>query len=294
MSWEDTFASWAKAPGQTEQDKCDNAERAIAKAVASSSRLQEHGAAVYTQGSYRNRTNVRLESDVDIGILCRETFFYDLPTGANVNDFGISTPPFYLYAQYKNDVEQGLVDYLGRTVVVRGNKAFDVHENTYRIDADVVTCFPYRWYQPNGSHIEGRAFLTDAGTRIVNYPEQNYQNGVAKNDRTNRGFKATVRILKSLRHRMVDEGNTAAKAIPPYLLECLAWNVPDEALMHTFHTADVRYVLAHTFNHTRKIDECLNWCEINDIKYLFREGQPWTLDAAHRLIAEAWAYVGFE
>jgi len=294
MDWEETFVSWAKPPSQTEQDKCDAAERAIGKAVTASARLQQCGATVYTQGSYRNRTNVRLESDVDIGVLCQETFFYDLPDGSTVYDFGILTPAPYSYSQYKNDVEQGLVDYLGRAAIVRGDKAFDVHENTYRVDADVVACFPYRWYQPNGAYIEGCAFLTDAGRRIINYPEQNYANGVAKNDRTRRGFKAAVRILKRLRHKMVDDGIAAASAVPPYLLECLAWNVPDEGFMHTSYSADVRYVLAHTFNHTRKIDECLSWCEINDIKYLFRSGQPWTLEAAHRFISEAWNYLGFK
>lgn len=292
MSWEDTFRSWASPPSQSEQDKCDNAERAIGKPVAASATFQRRGVSVYTQGSYRNRTNVRLESDVDIGTLCEATFYYDLPTGATTQGFGI-TPATYSYSQYKQDVEQALVDYLGRSAVVRGNKAFDVHENTYRVDADVVACFPYRWYQLNGSYIEGRAFVTDAGTRIVNYPEQNYSNGVAKNDRTKRSFKANVRILKRLLHKMADDRVAAAKAIPPYLLECLAWNVPDEGFMHNNYTDDVRYVLAHTFNETRTIDQCQQWCEINDIKYLFRTGQPWTLEAAHRFLSEAWDYVGF-
>jgi hypothetical protein len=293
MSWEDTFLSWASPPSQTEQDKCDNAERAVAKAVAASTILKRRGITVYTQGSYRNRTNVRLESDVDIGILCEATFYYDLPAGATAQGLGIS-PATYSYRQYKDEVERALIDHLGSPAVVRGNKAFDVHENTYRVDADVVACFPYRWYQPNGTYIEGRAFDTDSGVRVINYSEQNYANGVAKNDRTKRNFKANVRILKRLLHKMADDRIAAAKAIPPYLLECLAWNVSDEGFMHSNYTADVRYVLAHTFNHTRTIEECQFWCEINDIKYLFRPGQPWTLEVAHRFLSEAWDYVGFD
>jgi hypothetical protein len=293
MSWEETFRSWASPPSQTEQDKCDNAERAIGKAVAASATLQQRGVTVYTQGSYRNRTNVRLESDVDIGILCEETFYFDLPAGATAQSVGIN-PATYSYSQFKQDVERALIGYLGRSAVVRGSKAFDVHENTYRVDADVVACFPYRWYQLNGSYIEGRAFLTDGGTRIVNYPEQNYSKGVAKNDRTKRSFKANVRILKRLRHKMVDDGIAAASAIPPYLLECLAWNVPDEGFMHSNYTDDVQYVLSHTFNHTRTIEECQLWCEINDIKYLFRSGQPWAMNTTHQFLSEAWNYVGFK
>jgi hypothetical protein len=39
-----------------------------------------------------------------------------------------------------------LTDFFDRGAVQRGNKAFDVHANTYRVDADVVAAFEYRWY----------------------------------------------------------------------------------------------------------------------------------------------------
>src|SRR2546426_7366713 len=51
--------------------------------------------------------------------------------------FWVSTE-VYTYDQYKRDVEEALVNYFGRSAVVGRNKAFDVHENTYRVDADVV------------------------------------------------------------------------------------------------------------------------------------------------------------
>ena len=121
MSWEDTFRVWANGPSSTEQDKCDNAHRAITKAIEASPTLQGRGTTVYTQGSYRNRTNVRLESDVDIGVMSAETFFFDLPNGTTAQDFGLSTPPAYPYNQYKNDVEQALVNHFGRRAVVRGS-----------------------------------------------------------------------------------------------------------------------------------------------------------------------------
>ncbi len=36
MSWEDTFGSWSQPPSQTEQEKCENAERAIKRAIRGS------------------------------------------------------------------------------------------------------------------------------------------------------------------------------------------------------------------------------------------------------------------
>jgi hypothetical protein len=293
MSWEDTFRSWASPPSQTEQDKCDNAERAITKAVGASKTLQARDAGIFVQGSYRNRTNVRLESDVDIGALCDHTFLYDLPPGTATTDIGIS-PATYHFPQYKNDVEIALRNYFGANAVTRGDKAFDVHENSYRVDADVVPCFPYRLYNADCSYREGRAFFTDAGKRIVNWPEQNYKNGVDKNDRTNRGFKAAVRILKRLRNQMADDNIQSAKPIASYLIECLTWNAPDEAFTNSTHTADVRYVLAHLYNNMITVEKCQEWTEINDIKYLFHSTQPWTREQGHRFISDAWDYLSFE
>jgi hypothetical protein len=87
-------------------------------------------------------------------------------------------------------VSDALVGYFGSEGVTPGNKAFDVHENTYRIDADVVATFEHRRYSgslnPDGTHnyLSGVAFDPDDGARIINWPEQNYTNGVARNDAT--------------------------------------------------------------------------------------------------------------
>ena len=67
--WENTFSSWGQPPSQTERDKCENAERAVRKAIAESSALANRSISVFTQGSYANRTNVRQDSDVDIYVL---------------------------------------------------------------------------------------------------------------------------------------------------------------------------------------------------------------------------------
>ena len=79
-----------------------------------------------------------------------------------------------------------LVDYrFGRANVRRGNKAFDVNENTRRIDADAAPCFAYRLYVNSWQYHEGTALIADdTGGRITNFPQQQYENGVAKNDAT--------------------------------------------------------------------------------------------------------------
>jgi len=249
---------------------------------------------VFPQGSYRNRTNVKADSDVDVCVLCDETIFYELPQGMTVADVSITVPASYPYPRFKNEVESALRSYFGADYVTRGNKAFDIHENTYRVDADVVPCFEYRWYRQDRTFRKGTAFEPDKGERIINWPDQNYDNGVAKNKVTGGRFKDCVRILKRLRNKMADEKIAAAEPIPSFLIECLVWNVPNEGFGHDTYEADVRWVLAHLFNNTRKIEECQEWGEINEYKYLFRPAQPWTLERVHAFISAAWDYVGFK
>ena len=69
MTWEEQLQDWAKPPGVTEQTKCENAERACRKAIAASRSLAGHSVSIIQQGSYRNRTNGGIDSDVDICVL---------------------------------------------------------------------------------------------------------------------------------------------------------------------------------------------------------------------------------
>jgi hypothetical protein len=293
VALEDSLKSWAKAPGQTELDKCDNAVTAVRKAKDASAALLKHNIRVFAQGSYCNRTNVREDSDVDVCVCCTDSLFSDLPDGMQNGDFGLSSAD-YSYNSFKNDVGLALAEYFAAGHVTPGHKAFDIKENTYRIAADVVPCFEHRRYDKDGTWITGTAFVPDNAGRIVNWPDQNYDNGVAKNKDTGGRFKDVVRILKRLRNKMNDEKIAAAAPIPSFLIECLVWNVPNPAFGHETYTADVRHALAHLFNNTMKFDDCKEWGEINELKYLFRDAQPWTLVQAHAFLSAAWNYLEFK
>jgi len=226
--------------------------------------------------------------------MCSDSIFFDLPNGKTVADYGIRTPADYSFQQFKAEVGAALSTYFGVASVTRGDKAFDVHENTYRIDADVVACFEYRRYGQAGPDCVGTAFLSDKGLRIINWPEQNYENGVAKNDETGRRFKSTVRILKRLRNEMNGKKIAAATPMSSFLIECLVWNVPREAFGHDSYRADVRWALAHLFNNTLRSEDCRDWGEINELKYLFHPSKPWTVESVHAFLSAAWDYLGFE
>ena len=293
IDWENAFRDWAKAPGSTEQTKCNNALGMVQSAVSRSPNLAGRNIEVFAQGSFRNRTNVPGDSDVDICVVCHDTFFYDLPNGGRADDFFQVIEPSYKYADHKNNVESALISHLGRGAVAHGNKALSVRETTYHVDADVVACFEYRYYQPNRSYYEGTAFLTDKGVRINNWPEQNYENGVKKNEATHERFKAIVRVLKNLRNAMELNGDRTVKAIPSYLIECLVWSVPNNSLGNGYYYDDVRNSLIHLFNKTKTSEESSDLFEVNGIKYLFHTSQAWQFQQANQFIASAWSYVGF-
>lgn len=299
--WEERFTSWAQSPSQTETDRIENAVSAIRKALDADKFLASR-TKVYVQGSYRNRVNVRQESDVDIGVLYTgNTFYPELPAGKTRADFNIIDGD-YAYATFKDAIEAALAARFGRQAVTRGNKAFDVHANTYRIDADVVPTFVHRRYRADGSFSCGVQLIADSGTTIVNWPErlyddvtwpdQHYERAVAKNARTSRGYKGVVRILKKLRHELEDQGVAAAAPVPGFLVECLAWNVPDNELVHATWDENVQAALLHLWSNTKSLDLCGEWGEVSELKYLFRGSPASKLQDAHAFVDATWSHIG--
>lgn len=300
--WEAVFSGWAQPPGRTEEARCENAVGAIRNAISRSPALRDRGVKVFVQGSYRNRVNVRQDSDVDVGVLCHDVFLSQLPAGKSQASFGI-VDASYGFAQFKSELEDALVAHFGRAAVTRGNKAFDIKANSYHVEADVAPFFEFRQYWEDGTYRAGVALLPDDHSgRIENFPERlveywpavplHYENGVSKNTATGRRFKGIVRILKHIRNEMEERGHPTARAIPRYLLECLAWNVPNAC--YDGHTWDARVqaVLLHLWSSTKEVAACKSWCEVDGIKYLFHLSQPWTREQAHALANAAWDYVG--
>jgi predicted nucleotidyltransferase len=292
--WEDTLISLSQGPAQTEQQKYENAETAIRKAISAHSKLSGMDISVFVQGSYKARTNVRAESDVDICIRLNSSSFNDYPPEKSAATYGLGAGDIN-YDEYKKLVNEALINKFESKNLTFGSKAIKIASNTYRVDADAVPTFCHRRYHgPNPTDfIEGVAFYSDAGNLVINWPEQNYANGVTKNDQTNRRYKRIVRILKRLKAYMIEDGIAAAK-VPSYLIQCLVWNVPNENFGNDSYYSDMRNVLAHLFNQTINDNTCTEWGEINELKYLFRSSQPWTRQQAHNFVSAVWDYIGYE
>ncbi len=98
--WENIFRNWAKPSSDTEQQKCDNANRMIRDAINGDSVLSNKNIDVFAQGSYRNNTNVRQDSDVDVCVCLMDVCFVDYSMCDTLSDqtVGLSSLDYRAYA----------------------------------------------------------------------------------------------------------------------------------------------------------------------------------------------------
>jgi hypothetical protein len=296
--WENKFNRWALGPSQTEQDKANRAERMVRDAITSYAPLNTREIRVFSQGSYRNRTNVRADSDVDICVLSKAGFYgdYSLVPGVGNQSLGYTDASYTLH-NLKADVEAALKAHFGAPAITRGDKAFDVRENTSRIAADVVPAFEGRLFFRNGLGLQyhsGAVLQCASNSQLIyNWPEQHYANGVSRHESTGQQFKKKARCLKNLRYEMADGGSASAKAMSSFLLESLVYNCPDATFQHPSHLEDMKAVIIHLWDATKEEACEKTMVEVNGIKYLFHSTQGWNRAATRTFLQDAWNHVGF-
>lgn len=291
---EDTLNSWRMPPSDAEETKLANAERMVKEAIVADQILNKLSIDTFGQGSYANDTNVKLDSDVDINVCLSSTIYYDLPTGKTKEDFGYKDSS-YKFVEYKNSVEQALVNKFGRASVVRKDKCITVLANTYRVETDVVPTFEYRRHNESGTTTVGVKFISDANKAIINYPLQHIENGKTKNTSTQKRFKRLTRIYRRIRYRMIDDGIAVSDNITSFLLECLVWNVPDNIFNgNDTWTERLRQSIIHLYHDTKEQNTCNDWGEVSDQIYLLRGGRKWSREDVNKYLQQMWTYLEFK
>ena len=301
-NWEDTLRSWVQRPSDNEDGKREATEGQIKDALKSSTALSDFRYRVYAKGSYANNTNVRLDYDVDIAVECRDFYVYDLSGEAATTKKAAIEAAFHGHTgpgatDFKQAVEAALVTGFGRSAVIPGKIAFRIRERKTTLPADVVPCVEYhRIYDidANGvlEYLEGTKIFPRTGSPVVNWPQQQFEQGTAKNNATGHRYKRMVRALKRLQTELVKE-KLLADELPSFLIECLVYNVPDAHFRHDKYVDDMRAVIAIIFQATAENAKCQDWLEVSRLKYLFRSSQPWTFAQAHALALAAWKHMGF-
>ena len=299
-NWEETFQRWKRPLGTTEDNRCENAVSTIKRALDDSDQLntslERHGytLSVKPKGSFRDNTNIPGESDVDLSVVCDGICFTDFSFAKNHSDGTLGYRDVdYKFEEFRREVYLALAEHFGFDRVEPGNKALKVRENTYQVNADVTSCFEYRRFEPDGTYIKpvGLGFKDKAGNLIHNWPEQTNRNGIEKNKETGRRFKDVVRILKTLRAEMEESDVDAAKHVSSFLLQCLAWNVPNYYYQSDTLEEDVNHSLLYLSDKLTKQDEWKKWGEVNELKYLFPKNGAWTREQALNFVNAAWNYI---
>lgn len=250
---------------------------------------------IFVKGSYANGTNVRGDSDVDIAVEWKSWAYISKTNQAAKYSWdqlgvglGDSSPA---PAEYRRWVEEALVEAFGSSSVdMTGNKAITVTGGSTTLDADVVPCFRHKRYDALGRdpHM-GIRLYPKSGGHIENWPEQNKQNGIAKNTRTSRRYKEIIRALKRLENDMVEAGRLSSE-VHGYFIECLLYNLADTTFQQGTYKATTLGVLARLWNSIND-DEHSDWVEVNGLKWLWRSGQTWTAEEASGFAHAAWNYI---
>jgi hypothetical protein len=287
---EDKLKKWAEPPSTTEQEKSDHAVSMVKKAIEADSTLAAKDVTPFPKGSFHNRTNIRSESDVDVGVRLNTLFYNVYPAGTTCYDFGFS-PATYGLDDFKKDVAKAIVSYFGEKETTVDDKAIQVHSNTVRVDADVVPHAIHRIYNTDKTYIEGVALKTSDGKIIYNYPDQDYDNGVQKNSETGRRYKALVRILKNLKCEMIEKGYESPSKAKSFLLASLAYNIPNYYFEEESYVKMTEDGLEFLKERTSDINNVKSWKEVNGIKELFGSHQGWKFDETHTFICDMLSYL---
>ena len=227
---------------------------------------------IYVYGSYKNKTNLRAHSDIDLYVCWRGNRFRKDRRSA--------------HEKLKDELEKALAVYFDDDRVQRRNKAIGLPRTKHRLGADVLACLEYR--RSRGT--AGIELWSDAGEHIVSWPWHHLNNGRAKDEATGRRFKPLVKALKGLRHELVEEKHWAALRTPSYLVECLVWNVPANLLRSESRLDNLRKVLAYLRRGTVEGNGWRRWKEVH-CKDLLDHSPRWNdqivtgfLDAAQRRV----------
>lgn len=290
------LTSWIKPSSNDEVLQQERAVRMVRAAVDNCNALKGVGRSIYAKGSYANNTNVRRDSDVDIVVQCTECLYYDYihsappSTSSSTPYQGIWTPTLW-----RSTIQAALESSFGASDVdSSGSVAINVAPvQGSRPSIDVVPSFDYRRYDSSdrtSSHI-GSCVFPKSGAKIVNWPDQQLTNGRRKNDRTGKRYKNYVRALKNSENYLVSQGTL--KATPSYLMECIIWNMADATLGSGDLDGGFRATLVEGWSAMKDGGGWNDWKEPNELKWLFRGGQKWSVADAREVVLETWKMLDY-
>lgn len=228
---------------------------------------------VFLQGSYKNDTNLRRDSDVDIVVQLSTRV---RPKVASLNGPQLKQNQSHKYSydkwgSFRSHVLKALKAKYGTKAVTPGRKSLKLEKGGNPAAADVVVTLKFK----TGIAL----YLPDEHRWTVSYPQQHYVRGRKKERATNNRYKRTIRIFKSARNTLVETKAISKATTSSYFIECLLYNVPNGLFKPSFgesYFGIVEYLKTANL----KQFECQN-----GVQHLFGSSKDlWSLDDAQRFI----------
>ncbi len=200
----------------------------------------------YLQGSYRNNTHLRRQSDVDVVV---ELTSLPMRDGSPLPDSQRRLleerfhAPEYGWRQFRRDVIRAITANFGASRVREGRKTLKLVMESPRIPVDVVVAVRYLKYtrysgRRRSRHTEGLGLYLPTERRwTVSHPHIHRRNGVEKEKSTNWWFRHYIRMFKNVRAQLVEEGRLGRDTARSYQIERLLYNVPDRLLARSYQYA---------------------------------------------------------
>ncbi len=183
---------------------------------------------ILLQGSYKNDTNLRRDSDVDVVVQLAVEL---QPRLAKLTDKRLEQDKDHIYAHerwrsFRKQILEVLRATYGTESVTTGRKSLKLAKGKIPASADVVVTIRCG----NGLTF----YLPDEHRWVVSYPQQHYKRGLKKEKSTNNRYKRTIRMFKSARNHLVENDIIKSKTASSYFIECLLYNVPDNLFKGDF------------------------------------------------------------
>jgi hypothetical protein len=284
---------WIKPSGDDEVTQQERALRMVTQAIEASD-LADMSYEIYPKGSYANQTNVRRDSDVDIAVDCHECIYYEsFPSVVPKVSKSSYTGPWHGTA-WRDGVKKALADKFGKDLDSTGSTAFhlDAVEGS-RPNIDIVPGYHFRKYtnaQATAWYDGSKVYKSNGGT-IINWPQQQLENGDAKDANSWGRYKEFARALKSAENRLVDTGELDEK--PSFMMEMLMYNVQNTTLSSGTLVYAFKATLAELRTGLADKDIYGEWVEPNERKYAFHSSQKWKVPDAREVVNGAWDLLDF-
>ena len=231
---------------------------------------------IFLQGSYKNATNLRRDSDVDVVVQLSARVRPRVVAlrGSQLEQDQSHKVAYQRWQSFRDQVLNALRATYGTKAVTSGHKSLKLVKGKTPTAADVVVTLHYE---------NGLAFyLPSEHCWVVSYPQQHYERGLEKEEATNNRFKRTIRMFKAARNHLVENHAIKGGTAPSYFIECLLYNIPDDLFRPRLvqsYSGIVEYLAATELKHFR--------CQ-NGVRGIFGLSRDdlWSMDKAQKLIRE--------